>query len=187
MIDGKKDCVVKESKRDNDAPWKQRKIGKTDWLEEEYATEQAMPPKKVSEMSKERAARLQRVRVSRQQRPASETPKERAARLQRVRVSQQQHLTSETPEERVARLQDLHFRRQPELNSAAALFFQPAVHSKMAKFHSELAQLQISKCTTCLEQFPGLKVTTISVNITVNVFVVLEISMFPSCTHQRTT
>ena len=40
---------------------------------------------------------------------------------------------------------------QPELH-------QPMVQSKMSKFHSEMASLQMSMCITCCERFPGLTV-----------------------------
>ena len=39
---------------------------------------------------------------------------------------------------------------------------QPAVHSKMKTFHSRLGSLQVTKCVTCLERFPGLNVTVVA-------------------------
>ena len=40
---------------------------------------------------------------------------------------------------------------QPQLH-------QPIVQSKISKFHSEMASLQMSLCITCRERFPGLTV-----------------------------
>ena len=39
------------------------------------------------------------------------------------------------------------------------LFHQPRILSKMVQFHSRLASLQILKCITCLERFPGITVS----------------------------
>ena len=38
------------------------------------------------------------------------------------------------------------------------LFNRPAVRSKMNKFHSGIAALQVSTCVTCMEKFPGMTV-----------------------------
>ena len=134
-----------------------------------------------SETPKETAARLQDVRVRQQERIDSETPEETAARLQDLRARQQERIDSETPEETAARLQDLRAHQQeridsetpeetaarrqrdreahshrPPLASAQPLLHQPAVQSRMRKFHSQLASLEVSTCTTCLERFPGM-------------------------------
>ena len=128
-----------------------------------------------------RAARLQHLRARQQERIDSETPSERAARLQDVRARQQERIDSETPSERAARLQDLRAHRQERIDSetpeetaarrqrdreahshrpspvsAQPLLHQPAVQARMRKFHSQLASLEVSTCTTCLERFPGM-------------------------------
>ena len=92
----------------------------------------------AAESIEEREARLQLVRRNRQQRIASETPQETEARHQRDRESHVQHASTATS-------------AQPQLH-------QPIVRSKMSKFHSEMASLQMSLCITCRERFPGLTV-----------------------------
>ena len=130
-----------------------------------------------SETPEETAARLQDLRARQQERIDSETPEETAARLQDLRAGQQERIDSETPEETAARLQDLReqidsetpeetaARRQrdreahshrPPLVSAQPLLHQPAIQSRMRRFHSQLASLEVSTCTTCLERFPGM-------------------------------
>ena len=134
-----------------------------------------------SETPEETAARLQDLRARQQERIDSETPEETAARLQDLRAGQQERIDSETPEETAARLQDVTARRQeqidsetpeetaarrqrdreahshrPPLVSAQPLLHQPAVQSRMRRFHSQLASLEVSTCTTCLERFPGM-------------------------------
>ena len=67
-------------------------------------------------------------------------------------------LTAETAETRDARLQvDREWDRQrwsadPEI----PLLDQPAVQTKIQKFHTSLATLEVSTWSTCLEGFPGL-------------------------------
>ena len=130
-----------------------------------------------AETPEERETRLAQARLSQQQRLEAETPEEREARLAQDRLSQQHRLEAETPEERAARLQDLRARiasetaeetaarhqrareahsHQPPPASAQPLLHQPAVKARMRKFHSQLATLEVSTCTTCLERFPGM-------------------------------
>ena len=119
-------------------------------------------------MTDERVARLQHLTLYQQQRLASETTDERAARLQHLTVNRQQRIESETTDERATRLQrDRDSRRnQRTIDSDSPLFNQPFVRAKMSKFHSQVAQVQVSKCITCLERFPGLNVKAISPNLT---------------------
>ena len=49
-------------------------------------------------------------------------------------------------------------RRQREVQPTVPLFVQPVIRCKMANFHCRIAVLQVSKCSTCLERFPGLNV-----------------------------
>ena len=87
---------------------------------------------------------------------ASETEEERAARLQRMSANQRHRLATETEEEREARLQ--HNREgQRGQQSQLPLFEQPSVQAKMRNFHAEIAALEMQKCTTCSEVFPGLQ------------------------------
>ena len=135
-----------------------------------------------SETQEERVPRLQQLSLNQQQRLASETPEERAAWLEQLVVNQQQRLASETPEERAARLQQLvqnqqvrlcaenrqqrevrlqrdriHHRNLQTVDTQLPLLHQPRVHSKMANFHLQLAQLQVLvKCMsiyTLIQQF----------------------------------
>ena len=92
--------------------------------------------------------------VTQQRRLTHETPDQREARLEQMSITQQRRLTYETPEETAARCEqdrESH-RRQRE---------QQSVRTKMVNFHSRLAALQVSKCITCLEKFPGLNVRTL--------------------------
>ena len=69
-------------------------------------------------------------------------------------LTQQRRLTDETPEDTATRCEqdrESHRRRRE----------QQSVRIKMVNFHSHLAALQVSKCITCLENFPGLNVRTV--------------------------
>ena len=111
-----------------------------------------------AEAPEERETRLAQARLSQQRRLEAETPEERAARLQDLRARQQETIASETPEETAARYQcdrEAHSHRAPPV-STQPLLHQPSVHVRMKKFHSKLASLELSTCTTCLERFPGM-------------------------------
>ena len=113
-----------------------------------------------AETAEERDTRLAQARLSQQQRLEAETPEERAARLQDLRARKQERTASETAEETAARRQrhwEAHSRRPPPA-SAQPLLHQPAVKARMRKFHSQLASLEVSTCTTCLERFPGMTI-----------------------------
>ena len=98
------------------------------------------------------------------QRTASETPEEREARLQHMRFSQQQGRASETLEDIQARQQQdaENHRRQREVNPGIPLFDQPGVRSKIKNFHVRLAAVQVPRCVSCSEKFPGLTVRATS-------------------------
>ena len=123
----------------------------------------------------ERAARLHNMSVSQQQRLATETVEKRTDRLQHKSVAQQQRLATETTDERTARLESLEERtvRLDHLhqNKIAAqhsasqeahipLLEQKCVNDKMAKFHKDITALSSPTCITCMEAFPGLKVSS---------------------------
>ena len=59
-----------------------------------------MLQRRSMESLEERHARLQRARVSQQERLAAEKEDERRARLQQLRFNQQEHLAAETEDER---------------------------------------------------------------------------------------
>ena len=110
----------------------------------------------ASETEEGRAARLQRMSANQRHRLASETEEERAARLQRMSANQRHRLATETEEEREARLQR-NREGQRGQQSQLPLFEQPSVQAKMRNFHAEIAALEMQKCTTCSEAFPGLQ------------------------------
>ena len=87
---------------------------------------------------------------------ASETEEERAARLQRMSANQHHRLAAETGSEREVRLHR-NSEGQRGQQSQLPLFEQPSVQAKMRKFHAEIAALELQKCTTCSEGFPGLQ------------------------------
>ena len=112
----------------------------------------------AAESPAERATRLQDLSTRQQERIAAESPAERATRLQDLSTRQQERITSEIPEETAARRQrdrEAHTHRPPPV-TARSLLHQPGVHARMRRFHSQLASLEVSTCTTCLERFPGL-------------------------------
>ena len=138
----------------------------------------------AAETPEEREARLRQVRLGQQERLAAETPVEREAGLRQVRLGQHQRLAAETPEERKTRLQQLVICQQQciasetpqetearrrhdrercvqhshHISLTQPLIHQPAVRSKIRKFHSGMAGLQVSTCVTCMEKFPGMTV-----------------------------
>ena len=124
--------------------------------EERAARLQQMRDRLASETEEERAARLQQMSANQCHRLASETEEERAARLQQMSANQHHRLAAETGSEREARLQR-NREGQRGQQSQLPLFEQPSVQAKMRKFHAEIAALEMQKCTTCSERFPGLQ------------------------------
>ena len=85
-----------------------------------------------------------------------ESDEERARRLERMSTNQHQRLAAENDEQREARLAQVHENRQvkfPQLD-------QHHVQVKMSAFHKDMANIKTPACTTCMEQFPGMKVNT---------------------------
>ena len=114
--------------------------------------------RRATESPAERATRLQDLSTRQQERIAAESPAERATRLQDLSTCQQERITSETPEETAAKRQrdrEAHTHRPPPV-TARSLLHQPGVHARMRRFYSQLASLEVSTCTTCLERFPGM-------------------------------
>ena len=133
----------------------------------------------ASETIEERESRLQQLRDNKAERLASETSEERDTRLQVQRDTRKQRIISETESERAIRLEHLRVianssrrpaleddegaerrheesdrqRRHRELErlrpQRIAL---TQAYAKMAKFHSDLAALELSKCSICLER-----------------------------------
>ena len=119
----------------------------------------------ATETVEKRTDRLQHKSVAQQQRLATETTDERTARLQHKSVAQQQRLAAESLEERTVRLDHLHQNKIAAQHSASQeahipLLEQKCVNDKMAKFHKDIAALSSPTCITCMEAFPGLKVSS---------------------------
>ena len=93
------------------------------------------------ETPEQRDARLEGMR----QRLEAETPEQRDARLEHMKTLQQQHLEVETPQERE--------------KMCAPQIDQGYVKGKMNRFHTEILSIESLLCTTCLEKFPGTKMS----------------------------
>ena len=79
---------------------------------------------------------------------------QREAQLEQMSLAQQRRLIHETAEETAAGCeQDRESHRRQRQ--------QQSVCTKVVNFHSHLAALQVSKCITYLENFPGLNVRTL--------------------------
>ena len=125
------------------------------------------------ETPEQRDARLEGMR----QRLEAETPEQRDARLEHMRTLQQQRLEVETPEQRDARMEHMKTLQQQRLEvetppqqtksaqsdiskkMCAPQIDQGCVKGKMNRFHTEMLSIESLLCTTCLEKFPGTKMS----------------------------
>ena len=98
----------------------------------------------AEELPEERARRLEQLRISQQERLAEELPEERARRLERKRLNQQEH------QQRGSSISDAHL----------PLLEQSHVRNKMRKFHEAISTIETPICSTCLEKFPGMRMST---------------------------
>ena len=114
----------------------------------------------ATETPEDRAARLEHMCTQQYERLATETPEERAARLEHMRTLQHQRLATESHEERATRLEHLLQNRNGSQETHLPLLEQSHVRNKMLKFHQQISMVQISTCYTCLEKFPGKKLTS---------------------------
>ena len=118
--------------------------------------------RRSTETADETDARLQHDRESHRERRSTETADETEARLQHDRESHRERRSTETADETEARLQhDRESHREQRALGALSqsqlpLIQQRSVQAKMKKFHTHLATLEVSRCSTCLEAFPGL-------------------------------
>ena len=116
----------------------------------------------AAESIEEREVRLQQMSTYQGERLATETVEEREARLQQTRSSQVERLAAENAEEREARQQhDRESLREQRVQRTLGqlhlpLLQQRSVQAKMRKFHAHMAALEVSRCSTCSEAFPGL-------------------------------
>ena len=114
----------------------------------------------AAETPEKRAVRLEHKRDLQQQRLATESPEERDLRLQHMRDLQQQRLATESPEERSKRLQQKREARQSAGQEHKNYLPLQEVQREMAKFHQAMSTIQSPACSTCLEQFPGIKLSS---------------------------
>ena len=117
-----------------------------------------------AEAPEQRDARLEHMSTLQQQRLEVETPEQRDARLEGMR----QRLEAETPEQRDARLEHMRTLQQQRLEvetpqerekMCAPQIDQGYVKGKMNIFHTEMLSIESLLCTTCLEKFPGTKMS----------------------------
>ena len=108
-------------------------------------------------------ARLEHMRTLQQQRLEVETPEQRDARLELMKTLQQQCLEVETPQERDTRLnlsqQTKSAQSDISKKMCAPQIDQGYVKGKMNRFHTEMLSIESLLCTTCLEKFPGTKMS----------------------------
>ena len=108
-------------------------------------------------------ARLEHMRTLQQQRLEVETPEQRDARLEHMKTLQQQRLEVETPQERDTRLnlsqQTKNAQSDISKKMCAPQIDQGYVKGKMNRFHTEMLSIESLLCTTCLEKFPGTKMS----------------------------
>ena len=111
------------------------------------------------ETPEQRYARLEGMR----QRLEAETPEQRDARLEHMKTLQQQRLEVETPQERDTRLnlsqQTKSAQSDISKKMCAPQIDQGYVKGKMNRFHTEMLSIESLLCTTCLEKFPGTKMS----------------------------
>ena len=115
------------------------------------------------ETPEQRDARLEHMRTLQQQRLEVETPEQRDARLEHMKTLQQQRLEVETPQERDTRLnlsqQTKSAQADISKKMCAPQIDQGYVKGKMNRFHTEMLSIESLLCTTCLEKFPGTKMS----------------------------
>ena len=82
--------------------------------------------------------------------------------MESVRANQNRRLSSEATDDREAKLQRMkeYSAKTYYPSTRLPLFHQPAVKTRMLKFHSDIAAIDCTRCSTCLEQFPGLKLAS---------------------------
>ena len=116
----------------------------------------------AEETPDKRTSRLQHMSDLQQQQIAAETDEERASRLQHMSDLQQQRISTETHEERATRISAAQERLQNRTLDDEKLpkLEQRGVQAKMQSFHRDIAALSSPTCITCMESFPGMRVTS---------------------------
>ena len=107
-----------------------------------------------------REPRLQYDRERHREARSDERLEHREARLQRDRESHREARSDERLEHREARLQcerESHRESYREQQmQGVPLFQQHSVQTKMLKFHTHFSTMELLRCSTCSEAFPGL-------------------------------
>ena len=116
--------------------------------------------RRANESGEQRHTRLERQRIIDEERRAVESEKHRQTCLEQQRHLDHLRMTAQTEEERQARLEhnQQQHREYRSRHLQHSLIDQESAHSKVFKFHSKLAELQVNTCSTCAERFPGLTV-----------------------------
>ena len=131
--------------------------------EERDARLEGMRQRLEAETPEQRDARLEYMSILQQQRLEVETPVQRDARLEHMKTLQQQRLEVETPQERDTRLnlsqQTKSAQSDISKKMCAPQIDQGYVKGKMNRFHTEMLSIESLLCTTCLEKFPGTKMS----------------------------
>ena len=103
-----------------------------------------------------REPRLQYDRERHREARSDERLEHREARLQRDRESHREARSDERLEHREARLQCERESYREQQMQGVPLFQQHSVQTKMLKFHAHFATMELLRCSTCSEAFPGL-------------------------------
>ena len=113
-----------------------------------------------TETEEERSARLERMSHLQQLRLSTEVDEERAARLENMSHNRELRRSSELDEERADRLgaSAAHIGSQAETRHLPMLE-QHHVQARMCHFHQEISTIESPTYSTCMEKFPGMKVS----------------------------
>ena len=89
-----------------------------------------------------------------------ETDEEREARLKHMSHLKKLRMSLETDEERATRLSAAQ-QRPAEIrwDGHLPLLEQHDVQATMRSFHQDMATIESPMCSTCMEKFPGLKIS----------------------------
>ena len=114
--------------------------------------------RRAVESTVEREDRLRHMRIDQRERRADESTEEREDRLRQMRIDQYARRAVETIDHRDARLLQVSA-NQGELYATRRdlPYKQHSIQLKIRRFHDYFATYNYSKCSTCLESFPGLQ------------------------------
>ena len=108
--------------------------------------------------------RLQQLSAAQRARRSAESADQRQARLLQISAAQtERRAAEETVAEAEARLdrdRERH-RAQRRVQPQPSLLEQPVVRHKKCAFHKHLSKLEVARCITCCEAFPGLQLQSL--------------------------